>query len=226
MNDITLGKINIEEVLKYLGHKGGNIQKEDIEEIYKISEIAIKIAQPKYCFMEFPIEILEDGVNVLGTTLFLKGNDIKNHLTNSKSCVLFAATLGLEIDKYLRGNVYDIKNTLIFDCCASSLVESLCDEFEDILRKEKMSEGLFLTSRFSCGYGDLSINYQKDFVNVLNATRQIGLTVSSSSLLIPTKSVTAIMGVGNKQGEKAYSCDICFLKNSCNIRKAGGHCGK
>ncbi|MEG1448399.1 MAG: methionine synthase [Oscillospiraceae bacterium] len=226
MDDITLCKINIDEVLKYLGYKGGNIPKEEIDEIYKISEMAIEVARPKYCYGEYPIEITESGVKVSGTTLFLGGQDIKKHLANSERCVLFAATLGLDVDIFLRQNSHDVKKTLIFDCCASDLVERLCDEFENRLRSEKTAQGLFLTSRFSCGYGDLKIDLQREFVAVLNATRQIGLNVSSSNLLIPTKSVTAILGVGKKQSQKAYSCDICFLKNSCSIRKAGGHCGK
>lgn len=226
MNDITISTINIKEVLKYLGYKGGKIEQKYIDEINSVSEVALNIAKPKYCYSEFPIEIKDNGVNICGTTLFLEGKDIKNHLSTSKSCILLGATIGLGVDKFLRENAYDVKNTLIFDCCASDIVERLCDEVEDRLRKEKLKDGLYLTPRFSCGYGDLSIQHQKDFVNVLNATRQIGLTVSSSNLLIPTKSVTAIMGVGEKQGKKPFSCDICFLRDTCSIRKAGGHCGK
>jgi cobalamin-dependent methionine synthase I len=52
-----------------------------------------------------------------------------------------------------------------------------------------------LRPRFSPGYGDLSLSVQSDLLNVLDARRNIGLTLSDSLMMIPQKSVTAIVGL-------------------------------
>ena len=52
------------------------------------------------------------------------------------------------------------------------------------------------TFRFSPGYADFPLEVQPKLLEILDAPRRIGLTVSPSLLLIPTKSVTCILGVG------------------------------
>ena len=56
----------------------------------------------------------------------------------------------------------------------------------------------FLTDRFSPGYGDFPMESSKDLVGLLDAGRRIGLTVSQSGILIPRKSVTAVLGVSDR----------------------------
>ena len=79
--------------------------------------------------------------------------------------------------------------------------------------------------RFSPGYGDLPLEIQKDLCRMLNASRRIGLTVSESMLMVPCKSVTAVIGIAEEpQDHRASGCEVCNLFRTCEFRKEGGTC--
>ena len=112
----------------------------------------------------------------------------------------------------------------MLDCCASAAIENVCDNLCADLQEEL--EG-YLTDRFSPGYGDLPITLQRSFLLALNAQRRIGLTVTDSCLLIPSKSVTAIIGVSDAPVERGTrGCAVCNMKDSCAYRASGTKCGK
>src|SRR5699024_4636248 len=92
--------------------------------------------------------------------LKLPGEDIKNHLSKSKECLLIAATLGHAVDTRIRYyEKVSMNNAVILDACATAAIEQICDkiciEIQDQLAKDKR-----LTYRFSPGYGDLPIQIQ------------------------------------------------------------------
>ena len=68
---------------------------------------------------------------------------------------------------------------------------------------------------------------QRSIVNTLNATRLIGLTVTPTSLLMPTKSVTAVIGLFDGEVHDAQSrptCNICRMRENCRFRAAHTTC--
>ena len=228
MKDLKNINIPKSEVLRYLGHKKNqkidnkinNLIDETIEE-------AKKIINPKYVLSYFNTFIKEDGVTFENTNLLLKGKDIRNHLKDSKRTVLMAVTLGSIIEKrimlYERTN---LTKALILDSCATAAVEEVCDIIEDDVKNKALKENLSITFRYSPGYGDLPLDIQRDFLNTLNANKIIGLTVSENNLLMPRKSVTAIIGLIPK--EKAISkrtCEVCKNYENCSYRKEGATCG-
>jgi cobalamin-dependent methionine synthase I len=76
----------------------------------------------------------------------------------------------------------------------SERVESLCDAFEGYL-KERLGEGIALRPRFSPGYGDLSLEFQREVFTLLDCPRSLGISLSESLLMTPEKSVTALIGI-------------------------------
>lgn len=205
MMEVFLEEKDIWEICRYAGF-GTSLP--DRESLLSIKECMDKInsaARPAYVYREF--EHCE----------FLTGNDIKEHLNNCHKTVLMAATIGSAVDELIRkAAIRDVALSLYMDACASTLIELVCDRAEADIRELKEKEGDFLTGRFSPGYGDLPIDCQSQFVGILNATRRIGLTVSDSGVLIPLKSVTAVMGVSSqKKVSHPKNCDKCSLKNEC-----------
>ena len=89
-----------------------------------------------------------------------------------------------------------------------------------------MFPGCYFPFRFSPGYGDLPITLQNQLLDLLDAPRRVGLTASASHILIPRKSVTAILGVSDRPvAQGARSCVSCPAWAGCQYQKAGGHCG-
>lgn len=153
------------------------------------------------------------------------GFSIKKHLEGCDRVAVMGLTLGLGIDNLLRKTqIKDMAMTVILDCGASVLVEQLCDEFEGTIREEIGEK--YLTFRFSPGYGDYPITEQSRIIRYLDASRKIGLNVTSNSLMIPRKSVTALIGIADHPVKgRLATCGECVLKDKCTLRKEGKFCG-
>lgn len=149
----------------------------------------------KVCYCNIPLKISD---NLCDFGVFkLKSKDLSTCLKNCDNVILFSATVGLGIDRMITkySRISPLK-ALIFQAIGAERIESLCDLFcEDM--KNKL--GAELTPRFSCGYGDLSLNTQKDIFKILNCEKNIGLYLNDSLLMSPTKSVTAFVGIKNFQ---------------------------
>jgi hypothetical protein len=219
--------IDKNEVLRYLGYRGQNIDV-NIESLLEecINELHM-IYKEKNIYNIFNIERHDSHIILKDTTLSLDGEDIRNHLIHSEKCALMAATIGLEVDKrialYSRVN---LTKGIILDACASTAIEWLCDSLEEEIRGKAKNMGYKITSRFSPGYGDFPIEIQKDVVEVLKAYERIGLTVNESHIMIPRKSVTAVIGFQKvKSMEKNHKCSRCNQSN-CLYRKSGNDNGQ
>jgi hypothetical protein len=224
-------KINQDEVLRYLGcadNENINIEADIINQLNTGIERIEKISEPKYTFKVFSLERSDGRIFLKGTSFEFRGNDAAKLLYDCDSCIIFAATLGRAADMLIhRTQITDMSEAVILDSCASSAIESICDQLNDDLIKEYESKGLFLTDRYSPGYGDMPLDMQSKLCELLNTSKRIGLSVSPGMTLTPSKSVTAIIGISDKpQQKRQASCDECRLKETCNLRKAGQTCGR
>lgn len=226
-------KINKNEILRYLGHNGQEVG----ESLYKlidecIAELA-EISRYRYTYKIFDVKIgMQRGmscIELLSSSVRLEGNDIYEHLRSSKKCAVMAATLGVEVDNAIRNaERQGMLRALVLDACATEFIEKLCDAVEDEIKLKADAEGCGTSFRFSPGYGDLPIEAQSDVIAAIDATRKTGITVTENSIMIPRKSVTAIIGFTkeyriNKQKTK---CDICSMRGNCMFRKGGTTCGR
>ena len=215
---IKLTSLNRKEALRYLGYKK-NAPDERVEELMdECEELVLKTAVPRFIYKKFDFTVNEDGVTFKNTSMVLPGESIKKHLYKCDSAICMAVTISEGIDRQLRVlQLKDMAKALVFDSLASVAVEQACDKVEELLREEYPD--YYQTFRFGLGYGDLPISLQGQFLHVLNAPKQIGLNVSSTDMLTPTKSVTAIIGISDTQ-EKCHikGCEVCEKKD-CIYRR-------
>lgn len=214
------------EVLRYLGYKNQKIDPVTDEMIDEgIDEIKL-LAKERYIYKFFDISNDRKNLKLIESNLNLSGSDIKDHLASSSTCVLMAVTLGHEVDTKIR--YYErisMVRAMILDACATAFIEEVCDRLSRTIEDELEGDKI-LTNRYSPGYGDLPLDIQNDFLSTLDAKKSIGLNVTSHSILIPRKSVTAIAGVidiDEKKEEK--SCINCNKYDTCNFSKGGKGCG-
>ena len=156
----------------------------------------------------------------------LEGRDIAQHLHDASEVVLVAATLGVEVDRELRRlSLTDPLGQVVFDAAATACIERLVDEVEAGIRTDAAERGLYCSWRFSPGYGDLPLSVQPSLLAALNATRRLGITLTPSNLMVPTKSVTAVVGLhATPQPGLASSCSVCMLAEFCSLRARGITC--
>ena len=116
---------------------------------------------------------------------------------------------------------------LMLDSCASCAIENVCDNFQNELEERLFNENLYLTDRFSPGYGDMPFEQQREICEILNTSKTIGVSLNESGIMIPRKSVTAIMGIAQKPQKKRFrGCEYCSMFENCDFRKGGITCGK
>ena len=216
--------IDPNEVLRYLG--GGHAVPPEalLDEIDRCGRQLLNAVTPKVIWHAFPLS----DFSLEGTRVHLSGQDIRRHLDGCTHCVLLAATLGLEAEQLIRrAQARDLSQAVSLDGCASAAIECLCDQVEDYLRKKVEEQGQFLTGRYSPGYGDLPLQLQSDLCALLDTQRRLGLTVSANHLLLPRKSVTALLGISPTPPQPPQpGCVGCRLYHSCQIRRSGRICHK
>ena len=213
-------KPDIDEILRYLRVRG-----EAPEELRAQVEAAAKelaeTLRPQSVYRAFPLEHGEGGIALQGGGVTLAGGLAAKMLRSCDAAVLLCCTLGMEFERRLRAlERRDMGKAVILDACGSAWVEAGCDAAEREIA-ERFS-GRFLTDRFSPGYGDLPLSLQR---SVLDARRRLGIHLSESFLMTPSKSVTAVIGLSDTpQPARVRGCGYCAMKENCDYRKGGTTC--
>lgn len=221
---IALTELNTDEALRYMGCPPEQAD----PAVRALAEWAgqqlLSAAHPRWTWRAFDLSFEEGGVR-LDCGLLLPGVDLRDHLTGCRRAALFCATLGAQVDALIRRHESrDMARAFALDACAAAAVEQVCDAIEEALQGQ--FPGCFFPFRYSPGYGDLPLSLQNELLALLDAPRRVGLTASDTHILIPRKSVTAILGVADSPIErKKRSCLGCPGQAGCPYRKAGGHCG-
>lgn len=217
---MKVDSIDKNEVLRYLGYKEGiELDEQTSRKIEQGIRISLDTVTPRMVHAVY-------DVDELGKLGFFEGNDIKSHLCGCDEAILLAVTIGSEIERKIRSTqATDVSMTVVLDACATVCVEKAADIYCGELEKKYSETGKHLTKRFSPGYGDFPIEKQPLLLKLVDAQRKIGLCVTQSSMLVPRKSITAVVGVSEKANVgRLAGCENCVLKDKCEFRKKGESC--
>lgn len=185
-------KLNRDEILRYMRMKSAKPDAVLSARIDALEKEVLAAARPVSKRMR--VEVREDAAGggasryVLGS-LALESNDLRRCLGEAKEAYLFAATLGHDVDRLIRKYAaLSAADLLIVQAIAATAIEQYIDD-------ETASWGEKLLPRFSPGYGDLPLSVQREFLATLDPKGSLGITLTETFLMIPSKSVTAIIGV-------------------------------
>lgn len=212
---IKLEKLNRNEAVRYLGGSGISLNYRMDRLMDECEREILAKSSPKFLYIEKDLPCEE----------LMQGEDIKNHLDGCEKAIVMCATLGAEIDRLIRINqISDMAKAVVLDSFASVAIEQVCSKVDELIAEKY--ERYFQTFRFSPGYGDYPIELQKSVLSMLDAPRKIGLATNENSLLTPTKSVTAVMGLSKTPiDRKKRGCAVCNMRDRCKFRRNGEHCG-
>ena len=200
------------EILRYAGCKDSD---EEFLQFLRacVEEVRGKLSY-KVCFQELPVNIAENTCDF--GCMKVQSHNLAQNLKGTQSVILFAATIGVEIDRLITkyGKVSPSK-ALMFQAIGAERIEALCDAFCEDIKSEKQ---MATRPRFSPGYGDVPLETQKDMFRILECSKKIGLSLNDSLLMSPSKSVTAFVGLAETT-EKTNKCAACD-KTDCEYRGA------
>ena len=162
---------------------------------------------------------IKRGEELSLATIHSRSSALSRALYGCDEGIVFAATIGIGIDRLIaKYSRIAPSKALVLNALGAERVESLCNKLCSYLDGELCTEGKQLRPRVSPGYGDIELTIQKDIFSLLDCPRRIGLTLTDSLLMSPSKSVTAIagIGVGGDRGD-ADKCALC-TKDDCDYR--------
>lgn len=209
-------RLNEKEVLRYLGLRGSSPSQELLEQIQRVGRQFLTAITPHHISRRYPIAV-EDGA-VLLDGFRIESRHLARHLHGCGDAYLFAATLGLPADQLLRRlALTDLSAAAVGQAICTALIEDYCDEVQHQLARQEALTGRFLRSRFSPGYGDFPLAFQRELFSRLDCSKRIGVTLTDTLYMVPSKSVTAVIGVGEEEGCRG-GCSSCH-QTDCSYRK-------
>ncbi|SDE77318.1 hypothetical protein [Sporomusa acidovorans] len=157
--------------------------------------------------------------------LILTADSIIKHLAGAVEVAVMAVTIGLPLEQEVSNLFLQNKYTLglLLDAAGTTAVETACDAVCHIIAEQASHAGLAAGSRFSPGYGDWSIHIQPEILKLAGGD-DIGLSVTDTKMLVPRKSVTAIVGLYpyhhtiNLPQQQEMASNICG-QPGCQARK-------
>ncbi len=207
-----LPPVKLSEVLRYAACR------ETSEDVTALAQWAAAesapVVQGRVCWREMEVQVTGDTVCLEGTVW--TSHKLAQRLSGCGKAVVFAATVGLALDRLIvrYGHLSPAKG-LMLQALGAERVETLCDIFNEEMQTRYGS----MQPRFSPGYGDLPLTAQRDLFKLLECPRRIGLFLNESLLMSPTKSVTAIIGIGGTPCAME-GCQVCG-KQDCTFRRDG-----
>lgn len=187
---------NRKEILRYLS--AGDMPPEVLDaQIERAISLAKSAVRPRWVSGTFRCEAKEDGAFVGG--VWFAGSSLGRNLRSCGRTFLLAVTLGAEADLLLRREALrGATNGAVMQAVLTEAIERACDRAERELANS-LAPRETLRPRFSLGYGDTLLADQKSFFALLPVTKRLGVSLSDSFLMTPTKSVTAFIGIQERK---------------------------
>lgn len=218
--DGRLTEISRREVLRYLQWRGDRVPTDLARQLDRCEAALRQAARPRVVWRRYD---LSPDMTLVGTAFHLQGQAVKRLLADCRQVILFCTTLGMEAEALLRrAQVGNMAEAVVLDAMGSAAIENVCDNLCGDLAEAFAPR--YLTDRFSPGYGDMPIDQQRALFDTLDVTRQIGVTLTESALMVPQKSVTAVVGIADRPQPRRRGCGNCGNFENCAYRKEGKHC--
>lgn len=214
---------DINEVIRYLGYRGAVPDDSVRAEITECIEDLLKEVTPRFVYERFPLSVKTEPdaapLLCLGD-LEIRSRDLAKNLEGCRGVYIMAVTLGPGPDRLIRrASVGQMSRAVILQAAAAAMTETWCDQVNERIRQEAERDGLCTRPRYSPGYGDLPLELQKDISRILNMPKEIGVSLTKTLLMTPSKSVTALIGVSDRPGESGgRGCGSCKASAKCPYR--------
>lgn len=209
----TLQQVDEKETRRY----AGLARSEDFP-TKLISEACLEVqslAKPMGIYEIYPYQS-KQAVIAAPEPLGLTGEVIKKHLAGAEKVAILAVTIGNHLEQAIAGHFEkgEYTSALLLDAAATTAVEMVADQLNELIDQQAARLGYRTTWRFSPGYGNWDITAQSAIIKLAGA-EQIGITVTETSMMSPRKSVSAVIGFIPRSSTVAAAASSDMDKNTC-----------
>lgn len=217
VRDLTLSPAELRATLGYgTAEPGAEVQ----AIVDRLTKEALAICHPRLGF-----RIVEGKVERMHLTLdglsFEPGAIIAAQLRKGTCFAILIASVGAEMDAWLHDlrEGEDVVAAYVADALGSVMAEAIVSCGLDRLEQHVAPEGLRITNSYSPGYCGWNVSEQHALFSLL-PENFCGVRLCESGLMLPIKSVSAVVGVGPDVERRDYGCALC-RKADCYKRRTG-----
>ena len=209
LKEIIQSKVNEDDIYRYLSAKSEveNDWKVYVDEVLTES---VNLIAPVYASVRDAIILTPPFIELQNSAFKFASHQFSKHIEDASELIIVAATIGHAIERKIK--YYFTTNptrAIVMDACGSALIEAYCDTIEmELFENLKLPYAAF-TSRFSPGYGDLSLELQRAIFETFDFSKKTGIHLSSGNLMLPQKSVVFLVA---DQKHKSKTDDLCLHK--------------
>ncbi len=213
--------LNREEIISGMGYN-----KESPEHLFpivdKLLDESINIIRPKGGF----VIINPNIITISREKIFIGEFEINSNkiitakLKKAESLALFVTSAGKELEEWINKLKVDdnLLEAFIVDTIGSEAAERSADYLESILNSSIKKFNWNMTNRYSPGYCEWNVSEQQKIFSLL-PENFCNVKLTASSLMVPIKSISGIIGLGKNVKKDDYNCSFCEMQN-CYRRKA------
>lgn len=203
------------EVLRYLGFGKSSPDAQMQQQIEAVTQEVFLSLSCRACFTLCDINV--NGQTIDFGTFRVNSAGLSKNLRGCVRAVLFGATVGAGADRIIaKYSKLSPAAAVIAQAAGAAAIESWCDLFCARLSDKLKAETVFLRPRFSPGYGDFALSHQRDLFRVLECPKQIGVSLTDSLMMTPSKSVSAVIGISSEDTQCNKSgCEACDKREVC-----------
>ena len=187
-----LTKPSMEEIARYMRMGASAPDGILAKRVHALLELTVSTIRPECIWRRFPV--LDDLIGSKHLK-FTVSDSLAAHLGGCRDVYLVCGTIGTGFDALQRKvSATSASDSLILQAIGAAMIENLMDNAESEIRKE-LAEGESLTPRYSPGYGNFPLDAQRAILDLLDTPRKIGVSLTGTMLMVPSKSVSAVIGV-------------------------------
>lgn len=205
-----------EDIYHTMGYGSATPDEVTLALLDELLEEASKRSKPQFLYRL--IDCTFDGTEIsLERQTFQTARTISTLLRRSKQMAVFVATAGEVFQEWMDEVTAsgDMLRLFVLDAIGTCIVEAAGDYMEQVLQTEISS--LKHTNRFSPGYCDWPVSNQHALFSLL-PENPLGIHLTDTALMIPIKSISGFIGIGEDVITKTYGCHIC-KKKDCVLRR-------
>lgn len=214
-------EINRKEVLRYLGYQKVEPDEIMLEMLEDCIDQINRAAHFSYNIQKFDIQFLsEDTLQI--EEMIIHSKDLSKNLNGCHSAYLFAGTIGMDVDRLIRrAEITNMAKAMCYQAIGAACIEAYVDKINEEIIQKEAKHNMYCRPRFSPGYGDFSLSHQSDFSRILDMPKTCGINLTDTLLMVPSKSVTAVIGVTDKPIQYSSKCERCANYTTCEFSKKG-----
>lgn len=203
---------------------GNSVPDDDIKhEICMMKQTVAQILRPRFCFVVANGGTVDKEGNTLclEDTTFNVGRIITRQILGAEAFAFFVATAGTAFERLQRQleEEGDMLRVFIADALGSVIAEKTADIMERWLQVYINARGWRHTNRFSPGYCGWHVREQQMLFRLFPVEEPCGVRLTDSSLMVPIKSVSGVIGLGPNVRKLEYTCGLCDYKKCYKRRR-------